>query len=190
MPAQYLANIKASLPCNLLCCSPDLPLSGADNGLRHEKGVLARHPNIRLVSMLHTLQNAEMVFWPTHNFQYLPWHPTLPQPLALKSDLIMILHQSRFPASKAVHRACAYLNKAGGGVDVDGLGVFDGAVGAVLLQQRRMVEETGSNGLADDIMVPHAAGQLNLHPFHQPQQLLPDIPRPFHAPHLTCIRIA
>ncbi len=69
-------------------------------------------------------------------------------------------------------------------MDVDGLGVLDGAVGAVLLQQCGVVEEARRDGLPDDVMVAHVGGELNLHSLHQAQQLLPDVPRPLHAPHL------
>lgn len=67
---------------------------------------------------------------------------------------------------------------------MNGLWVLDRTVRAVLPQACCVVEETGSNGLLDGIMVAQVAGQLNLCPVHETQQLLSDVPHPLHHFHL------
>lgn len=76
------------------------------------------------------------------------------------------------------------LSKAGRRVDVDGLRIFHGAIRAALLQPCRVVEEAGRDGFPDRVVILPVAGFLDLDALHQPLQLIPNVTRPLHAPHL------
>lgn len=65
-------------------------------------------------------------------------------------------------------------------MQVDGLRVLDSSVRAILSEAGSVVEEACCYGFLDGLMIAQIAGQLNLCPVHQPQQLLPDVPHPLH----------
>mmetsp|Transcript_7589 Transcript_7589/g.46719 ORF Transcript_7589/g.46719 Transcript_7589/m.46719 type:complete len:209 (+) Transcript_7589:491-1117(+) len=69
-------------------------------------------------------------------------------------------------------------------MDVYRLGVLDGAIGTSFLQFGRVVEVSCSDSLADIFQIKGIADHLYLDPFHQRNDLVPDITCLLHAPKL------
>mmetsp|Transcript_10769 Transcript_10769/g.44556 ORF Transcript_10769/g.44556 Transcript_10769/m.44556 type:complete len:220 (-) Transcript_10769:4588-5247(-) len=76
------------------------------------------------------------------------------------------------------------LGEAAGRVDVHRLWVLDGAVVALPLELGRVIEEAGSDGAADGVVVLRARGHLHLRALAEPLHLVSDVARTLHGAQL------